>query len=137
MRMRPIPARQLMSGPRAIAGALAVVVVALCATRSAHAALQIEITSGVRDPVPIAIVAFARDVPADGGLDVAEVVQHDLEGSGRFRALQRGQMPATPTQPTAVVLNDWKNVGEDYIVVGRVVTLDGGNLAVDFDLLNT
>ena len=45
-------------------------------------------------------------------------------------------MPATPTQPNAVVMGDWKNAGEDYIVVGRVVPLDGGNLAVDFDLLN-
>jgi TolB protein len=103
----------------------------------ARAQLRIEVTSGVTDPVPIAIVPFARAVPADGGLDVAQVVQHDLEGSGRFKALQRAQMPATPTQPTAVVLNDWKNAGEDYIVVGRVVPLDGGNLAVDFDLLNT
>src|SRR6266550_6427145 len=120
MRTRPTPARQLLSGPRGLAGALALIVVGLCATRGARAALQIEITSGVRDPVPIAIVPFARAVPADGGLDVAQVVQHDLEGSGRFKALQRGQMPATPTQPTAVVLNDWKNVGEDYIVVGRV-----------------
>ena len=103
----------------------------------AWAQLRIEVTSGVTDPVPIAIVPFARAVPADGGMDVAQIVQHDLEGSGRFKALQRAQMPATPTQPTAVVLNDWKNVGEDYIVVGRVVPLDGGNLAVDFDLLNT
>jgi TolB protein len=46
-------------------------------------------------------------------------------------------MPATPTQPAAVVMADWKNAGEDYIVVGRVVPGDGGNLAVDFDLLNT
>jgi len=46
-------------------------------------------------------------------------------------------MPATPTQPSAVVLADWKNAGEDYIVVGRVVPVEGGNLAVDFDLLNT
>src|ERR1700730_1210798 len=75
MRMRPIPARQLMLGPRGIAGALALLVVALCAARSAQAALQIEITSGVRDPVPIAIVPFARAVPADGRLDVAEGVQ--------------------------------------------------------------
>jgi len=103
----------------------------------AWAQLRVEVTSGITDPIPIAIVPFARAIPADGGLDVAQVVQHDLEGSGRFRALQRNQMPATPTQPTAVVLNDWKNAGEDYIVVGRVVTLDGGNLAVDFDLLNT
>ncbi|HWM71307.1 MAG TPA: Tol-Pal system beta propeller repeat protein TolB [Steroidobacteraceae bacterium] len=116
-----------------IAGA----VLALGAMAPAWAQLRVEVTSGITDPIPIAIVPFARAIPADGGLDVAQVVQHDLEGSGRFRALQRNQMPATPTQPTAVVLNDWKNAGEDYIVVGRVVTLDGGNLAVDFDLLNT
>jgi TolB protein len=112
-------------------------ILAVGAMLPAWAQLRIEVTSGVTDPVPIAIVPFARAVPADGGLDVAQVVQHDLEGSGRFKALQRAQMPATPTQPTAVVLNDWKNAGEDYIVVGRVVPLDGGNLAVDFDLLNT
>jgi len=112
-------------------------ILAVGAMLPAQAQLRIEVTSGVTDPVPIAIVPFARAVPADGGLDVAQIVQHDLEGSGRFKALQRAQMPATPTQPTAVVLNDWKNVGEDYIVVGRVVPLDGGNLAVDFDLLNT
>jgi TolB protein len=112
-------------------------ILAVGAMLPAWAQLRIEVTSGVTDPVPIAIVPFARAVPADGGLDVAQVVQHDLEGSGRFKALQRAQMPATPTQPASVVLNDWKNAGEDYIVVGRVVTLDGGNLAVDFDLLNT
>src|SRR5215831_13571936 len=102
-----------------------------------YAQLKIEVTSGVTNPVPIAVVPFERAVPADGGLDVAQVIQHDLEGSGRFKALQRGQMPATPTQVSAVVLADWKNAGEDYIVVGRVAALDGGNLAVDFDLLNT
>jgi TolB protein len=110
--------------------------VALAAMLPAWAQLRIEVTSGVTDPVPIAIVPFLH-APADGGLDVALVVQHDLEGSGRFKTMQRTQMPSTPTQPTAVVLNDWKNAGEDYIVVGRVVPLEGGNLAIDFDLLNT
>ena len=103
----------------------------------AWAQLHVEVTSGVMDPVPIAIVPFSHSSPADSGLDVAQVVQHDLEGSGRFRALPRKQMPATPTQPSAVVLADWKNAGEDYIVVGRVVPVESGNLAVDFDLLNT
>jgi len=101
----------------------------------AWAQLKIEVTNGVADPVPVAIVPFAKP-PADNSLDVAQVVEHDLQGSGRFRALARTQMPASPTQPNAVVMTDWKNAGEDYIVVGRVVPLDGGNLAVDFDLLN-
>ena len=49
----------------------------------ARAELQIEITSGVRDPVPIAIVPFAHREAAPSDLDVADIVQHDLEGSGR------------------------------------------------------
>jgi TolB protein len=103
----------------------------------ARAALQIEITSGVRDPIPIAIVPFAPASPADGGLDVAGVVQHDLEGSGRFRALPRERMPATPTRAEAVTAGDWKGVGSDYVAVGRLAVLENGTLAVDFDLVNT
>ena len=103
----------------------------------AHAALQIEITSGVRDPVPIAVVPFAAAPQADGSLDVAQVVQHDLEGSGRFKALPRARMPGQPTRAADVVAADWKNLGSDYVVVGRVSVLPDGQLAVDFDLVNT
>ena len=104
---------------------------------AAQAALSIEITSGVRDPIPLAIVPFARAVPADGGLDVAEVIQHDLEGSGRFKALARERMPGTPTHAEEVAAPSWKGAGSDYVVVGRVSAIDAGQLAVDFDLVNT
>jgi TolB protein len=87
--------------------------------------------------VPIAVAPFARAVPADGGLDVAQVIQHDLEGSGRFRTLARQRMPATPTRADEVVAADWKSAGADYVVVGRVTSIDGGLLAIDFDLLNS
>src|SRR5712671_2343043 len=137
MRMRPIPAKLLMLGPLGIAAAPALILVGLCATHNARAALQIEITSGVRDPVPIAIVPFARSVPADGGLDVAEVVQHDLEGSGRFRALPRERMPATPTRADEIAAALWKGTGSDYVVVGRVTPVENGQLAIDFDLVNS
>jgi TolB protein len=110
---------------------------AIGAAGAVHASLQIEITSGVRDPIPIAIVPFAAAAPADGGLDVAGVVQHDLEGSGRFKTLPRERMPATPTRADGITAADWKGVGSDYVVVGRVSTLDNGTLAVDFDLVNT
>ena len=109
---------------------------ALLALPAAHAELQIEITSGVRDPVPMAIVPFAH-AAADGGLDVAAVIQHDLEGSGRFRALPRERMPATPTRLDEVAAAAWKASGSDYVTVGRVTGLEGGNLAVDFDLIST
>jgi TolB protein len=122
---------------QALARALGVLVLALCAAGAAHAELKIEITSGVRDPVPIAIVPFAPAAPADGGLDVADVVQHDLEGSGRFKGLPRSRQPGTPTQADQVVVANWKGAGSDYVVVGRLSSLANGSLAVDFDLINT
>ena len=134
--MRNISGEQDLRRPR-LAYVLAVLAAALCAAGSARAELKIEITSGVRDPVPIAVVPFAAAAPADGGLDVADVVQHDLEGSGRFKALPRSRMPATPTQPDQVVAANWKGAGSDYVVVGRLSALANGSVAVDFDLLNT
>jgi TolB protein len=115
--------------------ASAFLAIGLLALKPAHAELQIEVTSGVRDPVPIAIVPFAH-VPADGGFDVAAVVEHDLSGSGRFRALARERQPGTPTRAEDVAASTWKGVGSDYVVVGRVSALDGGNVAVDFDLVS-
>jgi TolB protein len=115
---------------------LAAVLTAAClAPPASWAQLQIQITSGVTNPVPIAIVPFAES-PTEG-TDVADVVQHDLVGSGRFTALARARMPATPTQAAQVKLGDWKAAGSDYVVVGRVTAVAGGQLAVDFNLLNT
>src|SRR5579863_3572608 len=113
---------------------LAVLTAAGLAAPAARAQLQIQITSGVSNPVPIAIVPFAES-PTDG-TDVSDVVQHDLVGSGRFTALARNKMPATPTTAADVKFADWKAAGSDYVVVGQVVPMPGGQLAVDFNLLN-
>jgi TolB protein len=102
----------------------------------AQAALEIEVTSGVRDPVPIAIVPFTA-VQSDGGLDVAAVIQNDLEGSGRFKALARESMPAKPARAEDVAAAAWKGAGSDYVVVGRITSLAEGKLQVDFDLVNS
>jgi TolB protein len=115
---------------------LALAALLCAAVGSARAALEIEVTSGVRDPIPVAIVPFARSA-ADQGLDVAEVIQHDLEGSGRFKALARDRMPATPSRAEDVTPTAWKAVGSDYVVVGRVSATESGGFAVDFDLVNT
>lgn len=100
----------------------------------AHAQVNIKITSGVTHPVPIAIVPFAES-PADP-VNVADVVQHDLVGSGRFSGLADGQMPSTPHHAAKVAFPLWKTTGVDYVVVGRVVSRSGGKLAVEFNLLN-
>jgi TolB protein len=103
----------------------------------ARAELQVNVTQGVTDPIPIAIVPFARAVPADGGMDIAGVVQHDLESSGRFRAMQRRDMLSTPTRPADVLAADWKAAGNDYVLVGRVIASSASELDIECDLVNT
>jgi TolB protein len=103
----------------------------------AHAELQVNVTQGVTDPIPIAIVPFARAVPADAGMDIAGVVQHDLESSGRFRAMQRRDMLSTPTRPADVQAADWKAAGNDYVLVGRVTAPSASELDIECDLVNT
>ena len=107
------------------------------AAMPARAELQVNVTQGVTDPIPIAIVPFARAVPADGGLDLAGVVQHDLESSGRFRAMQRRDMLSTPTRAAEVQAADWKAAGNDYVLVGRVTAPTASEIDVECDLINT
>jgi TolB protein len=108
----------------------------LLAVPRAHADLQVLITKGVTDPVPIAVVPFAH-VPSDGGFDVASVVQHDLASSGRFRPMQRSDMRVQPTDAKDVQAADWKAAGNDYVVVGRVTAPSASELDVECDLINT
>ena len=88
--------RNFRRWPGLLGCAVAVIGCLAGAMPAARAELQIEVTSGVQDPVPIAIVPFGHTGSTATELDVADVVQHDLEGSGRFRALPRDRMPATP-----------------------------------------
>lgn len=110
--------------------------VLLLGALTAHAQLRIEITSGVTDPIAVAVVPFARSVPADGGVDVASIVQRDLEGSGRFRGMARADMLTQPTRSEEIQVADWRMSRNDYIVVGRLSPVEGGRLAVDFELVN-
>jgi TolB protein len=103
----------------------------------ARAELQVNVTQGVTDPIPVAIVPFGRAVPADAGFDVAAVVQHDLESSGRFRAMPRKDMLATPTRPNEVQAADWKAAGNDYVLVGRVIASGASEIDIECDLVNT
>jgi TolB protein len=119
-----------------MAARLAVAAAAACCALVAHAELKIEITSGVTDPIPIAVVPFARAVPPSITTDVADIVQRDLAGSGRFKTMARTQMKVTPARAQDVVLANWRADGNDYVVVGRLSSLPDGQLAVDFELMN-
>lgn len=114
----------------------AVVVFLLVAAWSgtAHAQLRLDITEGVRDAVPVAIVPFGGQAEGSTG-DVAAVVANDLQLSGRFKPLERRDMVTRPTTGAAIRFEDWRLLRSDFIVVGRVEP-DATGLAVTFELFN-
>jgi TolB protein len=103
---------------------------------AAQAELQIDITKGVTDPIPVAVVPFARSVPADAGIDVAAIVQRDLESSGRFKGMDRKDMLSSPVRGKDVRVADWRAARNDYLIVGRVVAPSATEVNLEFELLN-
>ena len=101
----------------------------------AQAQLRLDITEGVRDAVPVAVVPFGGQ--AEGGAnDVAAVVANDLQLSGRFKPLDRRDMVTRPTTGAAIRFEDWRLLRSDFIVVGRVEPDAASGLAVTFELFN-
>ncbi len=105
-------------GRRAAAMLLAAASLLLVAAPG-HAQLRLDITQGVRDAVPIAVVPFGGQ--AEGAAtDVAAVIANDLRMSGRFAPLERRDMVARPTTGAEIRYEDWRLLKSDFIVVGRV-----------------
>ncbi|MDT8428231.1 MAG: Tol-Pal system beta propeller repeat protein TolB [Pseudomonadales bacterium] len=93
------------------------------------AELNIEITSGVDNPIPIAIVPFAMEGDLTGASeDVAQIVSNDLEQVGEFRALSRANMLSLPSEASAVHFRDWRILAQQYLLVGKVTRSAGSQL---------
>jgi TolB protein len=99
-----------------------------------HAQLRIDITQGVRDAVPIAVVPFGGQT-AGATTDVASVVANDLRMSGRFAPLERRDIVAEPTSGEEIRFEDWRLLRADFIIVGRLEP-EASGLAVAFELHN-
>lgn len=125
--------RMTQAGRRGIFGRAAwIALLALAYVAPAESQLRLDITEGVKDAVPVAVVPFAGQ--AEGGPnDVADVVAGDLRLSGRFAPLDRADLVERPTRASDVRLEDWRLLKADYVVVGEVGP-DAGT--VRFELVN-
>jgi TolB protein len=102
----------------------------------ARAELRIEITRGLSEAVPIAIVPFGFEGPGTPAVDVAAVIQGDLAGSGRFAPMDRRDMVTRPTRPEAVRLEDWRLLKTDVVVVGQIKPIAGGRHEIEFHVFD-
>ena len=89
----------------------------------AHASLTIEITQGVDNPTPIAIVPFS----GSSGLpeDLQKIVSNDLMRSGLFEPLDKSNMLSMPATESEVHYRDWRVLGSSYLVIGQLNVTDG------------
>jgi TolB protein len=106
----------------------------LLVSQATRAQLRLDITEGVRDAVPIAVVPFGGQEEG-GPNDIAAVVSGDLRLSGRFAPLDRQDMVARPTTGQEIRFQDWRLLKSDYLVVGRLAN-DAGASAIEFELFN-
>ena len=103
---------------------------------AARAELTIEITEGVTDPIPIAIVPFGWAGIGKAPFDVAELLARDLRSSGRFTPMARADMIELPTRSEDVELDDWRLLRNDFVVVGQLQPGAEGRYTIQFELIN-
>jgi TolB protein len=107
----------------------------LCAP-VAQAQLVIKITRGGQRATPIAVVPFGWSGPTAVPLDVAKVVEADLQRSGRFEPLGRDAMVERPTRGEQVDYADWRLLGAEIVVVGEVQPRGGDAYDIRFQALD-
>ena len=115
-------------------GIILVTVAVLCAGRSAHAALTIEIVGAGANQIPIAIAPFRAEEGTPQPL--TPVIGADLTRSGLFKAVDAGGITPVPTEPDQVNYQQWRARGADALVIGAVTPAGDGRFEVRFRLMD-
>lgn len=116
--------------------ALALALGALAMVSPARAVVELNITQGTIQPLPIAIADFAGDGSIDPQIarDVSNVVANDLRSSGLFLPIDQAafieQGVGTDTLPR---FEDWRVLNAQALAVGRIGASDG-RLRAEFRL---
>ena len=99
--------------------------------------LEIDIIGGNASALPITVVPM----PYQGSgtppqTDIGKVVRDDLARSGQFRTLPEAQIVERPTRGGEINYPTWKQLKQDYIVVGRVLDAGDGGYRVEYELFD-
>lgn len=108
--------------------------------RPAHAVLEIDITRGNVDPLPIAVTGFVGATPrgAELGADVARVIAENLERSGLFRAIDNAAFIEDPANITVRPrFADWRLINAQALITGRISIEQDGRFRAEFRLWDT
>ncbi len=96
----------------------------------------VEVTRGQDNAIPIAVVPFMAADAQMPSLDAALVVTNDLARSGRFKTMDRKDMIEQPHAGAGIGFDDWRRLGNDYILVGQMQAQGPDRYNISFELYN-
>ena len=100
------------------------------------APLTIEITQGVEDALPIAIVPFGYEGGGQPPETIDTIVSADLHRTGRFDPMKEKDMLAKPTQPDNIKFQNWRLMGREALVIGKITEKAANQYAISFWLFD-
>lgn len=108
----------------------------LLASSTLRAELIIEITSGVDNPTPIAIVPTGWNGTAPLEESINDVVAADLRRSGQFRPIAQRDMLSSPTKASEVFYRDWRILKSEYLVISNLSQNAQGGYHLEFEMFD-
>ncbi|WP_334176514.1 Tol-Pal system beta propeller repeat protein TolB [Pseudoxanthobacter sp.] len=122
----------LAGGRRLAVAAAAAAALGLALVQPAAALVEIDVTQGNVEPMPIALPNFVSQ--GDIGAQITQVITADLARTGLFRPIDQAAFIEKITDPNGVPrFPDWRAINAQALVVGSVASV-GGNLQADFRL---
>lgn len=105
---------------------------------SARAELQVNVTSGQMDPMPIAVTDFYAMQPQHQQMarEMPEIIKNNLERTGLFKPLNPASFIQTPQSiaTEGVRFAEWRAINTQAMVTGTVSTAPDGRTRVEFRL---
>lgn len=102
-----------------------------------QAILDVEITQGSADALPIAVIPFSwNGMEKQPELNWSGVVSSDLLRSGRFAPVPENELLALPQSSEKLDFTTWRVGGIDHLVIGSVRPAGVNKIAVQFQLFD-
>jgi TolB protein len=123
-------------GRRGLFGAAAGLLVAGgAAAQSKGPTAEITVDRARTEPIPIAIPPLAAGADASQlARDIAGVITNNLTRSGLFRPIDPAAFINSPASGDVPNFANWKAIGAQALITGKVETVAGGQVRVEFRL---
>ena len=112
----------------------AFLIISLVNLSPAVAALDIEISGGSAQQIPIAVLPFGNAGSTKDNIN--EIIAADLKRSGLFRLLETRGMANLPILSSQIKYTEWVALQAQAITIGNIEPTAGGKLKVSFQLMD-